>query len=206
MRESYANEPGAKRSAVFLDRDGVVNELVFDPRSGRSESPLRPEDVRLLPGVSEATRRLRQAGYVLVGVTNQPAAAKGVLTVAELVSVHARVVSLLADDGVVFDDWRLCLHHPDGTVPGLTQVCTCRKPAPGMLLAAAGELDLDLVGSWMVGDTDRDVEAGRAARCRTVLIEQSASAHKRSGSASPDRRAANLAQAAAIITGDEEAG
>jgi D-glycero-D-manno-heptose 1,7-bisphosphate phosphatase len=187
------------RRAVFFDRDGVVNQLVPDPGSGLPESPLDVDDVALLPAVAPALRRLHDAGFLLVGVSNQPAAAKGSVTLEELQRVQARVVELLEGEGVTPDGFFLCFHHPHGVVPELSAACDCRKPAPGLLLAAAAELDLDLAGSWMVGDTDADVEAGRAAGCRTVLVEHPNSAHKRRTAVEPDLRAAGLEDASKRI-------
>jgi D-glycero-D-manno-heptose 1,7-bisphosphate phosphatase len=190
------------RPAVFLDRDGVLTELVPDPGSGLPESPLSQGDVRLVPGAAAAAKRLRDdGGYALVGVTNQPAAAKGRLTVSRLEEVQTRVVDLLAAAGVELDGWRMCLHHPDGVVAELSGPCECRKPAPGMLLDAARELGLDLDRSWMVGDTDADVEAGRAAGCRTALIVHPGSAHKRSEAAGADLEGSDLAHVSALVLG-----
>jgi D-glycero-D-manno-heptose 1,7-bisphosphate phosphatase len=189
------------RRAVFLDRDGVLNELVPDPDSGMPESPLRVEDVRLVPGAATAADELRRAGYALICVSNQPAAAKGKVSREQLRSVHERVVELLANDGVRLDASRLCLHHPDGIVPELAKVCDCRKPAPGMLLSVAADLGLDLEQSWMIGDTDADILAGQAAGCRTALIACTGSAHKRTGSATPDLIAPDLAAAADLLIG-----
>jgi D-glycero-D-manno-heptose 1,7-bisphosphate phosphatase len=185
--------------AVFLDRDGVLNELVPDPPSDARESPLRVEDVRLVPGAAEAARELVRAGFTLVCVSNQPAAAKGKVTVERLGAVHARVIELLARAGVSLKTSRLCLHHPDGVVPELSGPCACRKPAPGMLLDAAHALKLDLDACWMIGDTDADVAAGRAAGCRTVLIEHPHSARKRLGRADPDLAASDLAHGVAQL-------
>ena len=186
--------------AAFLDRDGVLNELVPDPVSGAPESPLQVEDVRLLPGAAAAARAAgASAGIALVCVSNQPAAAKGKVSVEQLHAVHERVLELLAREGVRLDASRLCLHHPEGVVPELSGPCACRKPAPGMLLDAAAALGLDLGASWMVGDTDADVAAGRAAGCRTVLIEYPGSAHKRAGRASPDCVAVDLADGVAQL-------
>jgi histidinol-phosphate phosphatase family protein len=182
------------RTAVFLDRDGVLNELVPDPVSGLAESPLRVQDVRLIPGAAAAARRLTCAGRTLVCVSNQPAAAKGEISLEQLLSVHERVIELLADEGVALEATRLCLHHPHGVVPALSKVCTCRKPAPGMLLDVAGALGLDLASSWMVGDTDADIAAGRAAGCRTLLIGHPGSVHKRLHAVSPDLAAVDLAE------------
>jgi D-glycero-D-manno-heptose 1,7-bisphosphate phosphatase len=183
------------KAAVFLDRDGVLNELVVDPVSGEPESPLAVEQVRLEPGVAEAAVRLEDAGYLLVCVSNQPAAAKGKVSVAQLLAVHARVTDLLAREGVTLAASRICLHHERGAVPGLGGPCDCRKPAPGMLLDAAATLGIDLGESWMVGDTDTDITAGRAAGCRTLLIRNPASVHKRLQAIEPDPTADSLLDA-----------
>jgi D-glycero-D-manno-heptose 1,7-bisphosphate phosphatase len=177
--------------AVFLDRDGVINALVRDPLSGQPESPLHAADVTLLPGVSGALRDLASAGFMLVGASNQPAAAKGTATRGELSAVQQRVIELLAAEGARFDDFRICPHHPEASDPLLAGACDCRKPAPGMLLEAAREHDIDLTVSWMIGDSQSDVLAGSAAGTRTVLIEHPASAHRR-----------NRASAATLVAGD----
>ena len=117
--------------------------------------------------------------------------------------MQSRVLELLALEGVRFDDFRLCMHHPAGVVPELTRVCDCRKPAAGMILEAAGPLEVDLQASWMIGDTDSDVEAGRAAGCRTILIAHPPSAHKRSGRAAPDATAPDLAAAVRLLPAAE---
>ena len=187
--------------AAFLDRDGVVNELVPDPTTGLPESPLAPDDVALMTGVVAALGRLRNAGYLLIGISNQPAAAKGTVTLDELRSVQTRVEELLRAAQVEPDGFRLCFHHPDGVVTELARTCDCRKPAPGMLLDVASELDIDLPNSWMIGDTDADVAAGRAAGCRTVLVENPASRHKRADGSIPDVRVPDLAAAVESILG-----
>lgn len=185
---------------VFLDRDGVLNELVAD-RDGVCESPLRVADVALIEGAAAAAASLARAGFSLACASNQPAAAKGAVSVEQLLAVHARVTELLAIEGVRFAASRLCLHHPEGVVSGLAGTCSCRKPAPGMLLEVAASLGVDLSRSWMVGDTDADVAAGRAAGCRTLLIEYPGSAHKRSGDARPDLRAPSLREGIAGVIG-----
>jgi D-glycero-D-manno-heptose 1,7-bisphosphate phosphatase len=187
------------RAAIFLDRDGVLDAAVPDPVSGWPESPLHVADVRLLPGAAAAARRLADAGFALVCVSNQPAAAKGKATVEQLLAVHERVLELLALDGAILDASRLCPHHPEGVVAELSGPCPCRKPAPGMLTDAAAALALDLGASWMIGDTDADIAAGRAAGCRTALLDYPGSAHKRTGDAAQDMLAADLAQAAALL-------
>lgn len=190
----------SRRPAAFLDRDGVLNALVPDPASGRDESPLHPDDVRLLPGAASAAGRLAAAGFALVGVSNQPAAAKGTISMEQLDAVQERVLELLGSEGVRFDGFYLCKHHPEAVIASLRGPCDCRKPAPGMLLAAAAELDLDLERSWMIGDTDADVGAARAAGCHAALVENPGSAHKRAA-AEADLRAADLTAAVAAIVG-----
>jgi D-glycero-D-manno-heptose 1,7-bisphosphate phosphatase len=187
--------------AAFIDRDGVINELVADGAGGPPESPLHVPDVRLVPGAAAALRRLADAGWRLVGVSNQPSAAKGLMSLDELHAIQRRVLELVADEGARFDDFRLCLHHPEGVVPEFTGDCECRKPAPGMLFAAAGELEIDLSASWMIGDTDGDVQAGQSAGCRTVLVEHAGSAHKRSAQLHPDAVVTDLTAAADLILG-----
>ena len=189
------------RRAVFLDRDGVIDALVPDPQTGLPESPLRVEDVALLPGVAPAMHSLAAAGFLLVGVSNQPAAAKGTVALADLVEVHERVLALLADEDAAFDDFRICWHHPDGVDPDLAGICDCRKPAPGMLLDAAREYEIDLAASWMLGDSDSDVIAGAAAGTRTVLVAYPPGAHKRAGAGEPTLVAADLPAAVDAVLG-----
>jgi D-glycero-D-manno-heptose 1,7-bisphosphate phosphatase len=185
--------------AAFVDRDGVVNELVPDRLSGLPESPLEVEDVTLVPDAAQALKRLAQAGWLLIGVSNQPAAAKGRISVEQLEAVQARVLELLREHDVTFDAFRLCLHHPDGVVPGLSGPCDCRKPSPGMLLDAGHSLGVDFTRSWMIGDTDSDVVAGTSAGCKTVLVEHQGSVHKRGQGASPDVVVPSLCAATEIV-------
>ena len=184
---------------ILLDRDGVLNQLVVDAASGRPESPYVASDVRLQPEAAAGIRALRRLDVPLAVVSNQPAAAKGRTTLDRLREVHDEVERQLCEAGVSVDAYRYCYHHADGTDGTLGVACDCRKPAPGMLLEAAREFGVaDLSASWLIGDSDVDVLAGRAAGCRTILIEDPASAHRR-GHAEPDARAADLLEAAGIV-------
>jgi D-glycero-D-manno-heptose 1,7-bisphosphate phosphatase len=187
------------RAAIFFDRDGVVNELVPDAASGLPESPLAPELVKLIPGAADGLRRLRDAGFLLVGTSNQPAAAKGVVSLERLRRVHERVLELLEGAGAAPDAFRICYHHPAGVVPELAQACACRKPSPGMLHDAAAALELELTASWMIGDSDSDIAAGSTAGCRTILVENPSSAHRRGGAVEPDARVRDLPAAADVV-------
>ena len=188
--------------AVFLDRDGVVVELVWDEADGAFEGPTAGKEVRLVPGAADAIRRIRSLDYRTVVVSNQPGAAKGKASQEELLEAHERVVGLLAEQGVMIDDYRYCLHHPDARDPALAQACDCRKPRPGMLLEAAAELDLDLARSWMIGDSDVDAEAGRGAGCRTILVENPRSAHRRQDGAA-DYRVGDVSRAVQIVARED---
>lgn len=192
------------RAAVFVDRDGVLDELVPRPVSGDLESPLDPEQVVLMPGVAPALRHLRNSGYAIVQVSNQPAAALGDAGIEQIEGVQARFLELLDSAGAAPDAFRICLHHPDGVVPGLARVCECRKPAPGMLLDAAAELDVDLRASWMIGDIDTDILAGAAAGCRTIMIENPASKQRRNGGARPDAVVNDLATAVELVISSDQ--
>jgi histidinol-phosphate phosphatase family protein len=132
-------------------------------------------------------------------VTNQPAAAKGKATVEQLMAVHERVLELLRAEGAACAASRICMHHPESVIPELAGPCDCRKPAPGMLLDAAAELDLDLTSSWMLGDSDADVGAGHAAGARSVLIENPQSSHRRRDAAAAEFVAVDLAQAVSHV-------
>ncbi len=144
--------------AVFLDRDGVLNR-----KAPEGEYVTRWEELEFLPRVAEATASLVKAGFLVIVVSNQRCVSKGLLTVHELDSIHQRMRHELAAAGAVITDIYYCPHD---TQPP----CSCRKPAPGMLLTAAREHEVDLMGSWMIGDSDADVEAGKKAGCRTARI------------------------------------
>jgi D-glycero-D-manno-heptose 1,7-bisphosphate phosphatase len=182
-----------KRKAAFIDRDGVINE--------ERNYVHRIEDFVLLPGVPDALRLLRDAGYLLVVVTNQAGIARGYYDHAAVDTLHAHLRALLHTEGVVLDGVYLCPHHPAGAVPAFAMDCDCRKPAPGMLLQAAEELGIDLAASILIGDKLSDIEAGRRAGVRaTVLVE--------SGHPIPDAERApgqavapDLLAAARLLTG-----
>jgi D-glycero-D-manno-heptose 1,7-bisphosphate phosphatase len=149
-------------AAVFFDRDGT---LIHDPGYLN-----HPDQVQVLDGVAEALKEFQLLGYKTVVVSNQSAVARGVVTVEMLERIHDRLRELLALKGASLDAIYYCPYHPEGTVPEYRQDSDWRKPQPGMLLAAAREMDLDLSRSWMIGDNDRDVEAGRSAGCKTIRI------------------------------------
>ncbi len=160
--------PGER--AVFLDRDGVLNAMI---RVGDElDSPLRVEHVRLLPGVGSAIRQLNEAGLPVVIVSNQPVVAKQKTTFEELEQITKTIVAGLQAEGGKIDGIYYCLHHPWAAVDELRGACECRKPGPGLIQKAAEEMQLDPARSFMVGDRVTDIQAGRRAGCRTVLVDE----------------------------------
>ncbi len=154
------------RDAVFLDRDGTLIREVNHLTS--------PDQLELLPGVAGAVRRLNRNGTLAVVVTNQPVVARGEITIEGLAQVNARLESQLGVDGAFIDGMYFCPHHPDsgfpGEVPELKGPCLCRKPQPGLIDQACRDLSIDRRNSWMIGDTTADIEAGRRAGTRTILL------------------------------------
>ena len=157
--------------AVFLDRDGVINAAIWNPVEGKLDTPYRLEDFRLLPGAGQAVRAINQMGFLAVVVSNQPGVAKGKCGPELLEAINRRMLASLAEGGARLDGVYYCLHHPDAVVPALRVHCSCRKPRPGLLVQAAKDLEIDLARSYMIGDQQADVEAGLAARCKTVLLD-----------------------------------
>jgi len=155
---------------VFLDRDGVLNDLEYNRDEGRIGSPMAAEQLRVFPYAGESVRRIRELGYMVILVSNQPGVAKRQLTRLELDKMNRLVRDELMKQGGSLDAEYYCLHHPDALVRRYKLDCDCRKPKPGLLLRAARENDIDLGRSFFVGDALVDVKAGRAAGCRTILL------------------------------------
>lgn len=155
-----------KQKAVFLDRDGTINKYVGFLRN--------IDDFELISGVAEAIKKINEAGYLAIVITNQPVIARGEVTYLELQEIHNKMETLLGMEGAYLDAIYFCPHHPcsgyDGEILELKTDCECRKPKPGMLLKAAEKYNIDLAHSWMVGDGENDICAGKAAGCKTALI------------------------------------
>jgi D,D-heptose 1,7-bisphosphate phosphatase len=176
--------------AVFLDRDGTLNlERGYITR---------PDQLVLLPGVAEAVRALHAAGFLLPVVTQQSGIARGIYTEPDLALVHDALRQELPELATIYH----CPHHPEGSVPAYTRVCSCRKPAPGMLERATAELGIDLSRSFLVGDSARDLLMSRGLGLRTVLVRTGRPTHD------PDQQLAELRHAglAADHVADDLAG
>lgn len=177
-----------KQKAIFLDRDGTINKYVgflWDIDS-----------FELLPGVIEAVKKINASGYLAIAVTNQPVIARGEVSIPELREIHNKMETLLGEGGAYLDGVYYCPHHPhrgfEREVPELKNDCDCRKPKPGMLLKAAKDFNIDISQSWMIGDSENDVAAGKAAGCRAILIGD--------GDFGQDMTAASLLEAVNMIS------
>jgi D-glycero-D-manno-heptose 1,7-bisphosphate phosphatase len=165
---------------VFLDRDGIINQ-----KAPEGQYVTHWEDFHVLPGAAEGIRLLNGAGFSVIVVTNQRCIAKGLITAADLEKMHQRMCSFLARDGARIDAIYYCPHD-------FGDSCDCRKPAPGMLLEAARAHKIELTASWMIGDSDHDVEAGKNAGCRTVRLFDTNETSEESERRGPARNDADL--------------
>lgn len=162
-----------KQRAVFLDRDGTINKYVGFLRN--------IDEFELLDGVVEAIKKINASGYLAIVVTNQPVIARGEVSFEELQEIHNKMETLLGEQGAYVDAIYFCPHHPHkgyaGERPELKIDCECRKPKPGMLIQAAKDFNIDLKNSWMIGDGENDILAGKNAGCHTALIQSEQKAY-----------------------------
>jgi len=156
--------------AIFLDRDGVINELIYYAEHGIVDAPFTPTQVKVLPGVPAALQELKALGYKLIIVSNQPGIAKGFFSEDTFAQISQAMHAQLNGNGKLIDGEYYCFHHPQAKIANYRRDCRCRKPRPGSIIRAAAELDLDLNKSWMLGDGVTDIQAGAKAGCRTILI------------------------------------
>lgn len=168
MKAGFASKRSLRnrQRAVFLDRDGTINKYAgFLTDISKFE---------LTDGVSDAVKLINERGFLCIVITNQPAIARGELTIRELEEIHNKMETLLGKNGAYVDDIFYCPHHPDrgfeGERPEYKMDCECRKPKPGLILQAAKKYNIDLTASWMIGDSESDVQAGINAGCRVAFI------------------------------------
>lgn len=194
------------KKAIFLDRDGVINQLL--PSNQKFGFICKKEDVVILPNVKEAILTLKNRGYLLFVITNQPAVARGLVSYGEMEALNQFINEKLDNN---IERFYFCPHHPEmhPDVPEHAKkyrvVCECRKPAPGMILQAAKEFDIQTNKSWMIGDMITDIATGAAAGCKTILIESPSNSRVIISSQSfnkdikPDHHAKNLSDALQFI-------
>lgn len=184
------------KRAAFLDRDGVLVEILRDAELGVLYTAFNADQLRPVKGAADAVRALRALGYECIVVSNQPGAAKGHFPLAQLERMNQRLRELFAVDAVY-----VCPHHPEGGAGGnseLVRSCDCRKPRPGMLLQAARDRAIELASSVMIGDSLDDVRAGKAAGARTILLNGGRCElcpNRGPGAVAPDATVSSLAEA-----------
>jgi D-glycero-D-manno-heptose 1,7-bisphosphate phosphatase len=177
--------------AVFLDRDGVINKDV--------DHLNKVEDLRLFPGTAKAIAKLNRAGFVVVVISNQAGVAKGILTAERHEEINAALLRRLARHGARVDAVQYCFHHPEAIIKKYRVKCLCRKPNPGMILAAARALKVDLRRSFLVGDKTVDILAGKRARLTTILVTTGYGGRDGLHDVAPDHVAKNLPEAVTLI-------
>lgn len=189
------------RKAVFVDRDGTVTK--------EGEWIVHPGALELVPDAADAIHRLHAAGFLVVMYTNQSAVARGLITEAQLADIQAQMDGLLESEGASLDATYYCPHHPTEGIGRWKADCWCRKPKPGLILRARDEMGIDLARSWCIGDMERDIESGRRAGVRGILVAtgkgMAEEARMRREGRPPQKFAADIGAAADWILARESA-
>ncbi len=202
---AYAKKRFAEEHpAVFVDRDGVINKIVWNDDIEQLDSPMKLEQFEFLPGVAEALRSFQEKGYYIFVVTNQPGAAKGKTSLATLYDINTYMIDALSKEGVDIDDIFMCPHYPKELPTTrekfLIKKCNCRKPEPGLIYRAMRKYGIDMSSSYMIGDSCSDVTAGSAVGLKTIFLgDLKCDLCKKLGDISPTYIAADLASAAELI-------
>ncbi len=186
------------KKAVFFDRDGVINKLAYNHNTGEYESPHCGGDLELYPWVLESLRQVKDSGYLMFIISNQPSHAKGKTSIENIQAVHNRFHKIVSEFGIKFNEYFYCYHHPEAVIKEYKTDCACRKPKPYFLLKAKEKYGLDLKNCWLIGDCDSDIFCGQAEGLKTILICEGKSMNKR-GNSQPDFFADNLKNAVDII-------
>lgn len=176
--------------AVFLDRDGIINETVFDPIRKIQRPPWSLSEFKLMPYIIENLERLRNSNFELFLVTNQPDFAKGLTSIKNLAEIKYHLINIMVLNKIFFKEHYYCFHHPSQAI------CECRKPSPYFLLKASEDYRIDLKASWMIGDRETDILAGINAGCRTILVNGRSKIQ-------PNHTVRNIIEAVNIITGEK---
>lgn len=182
-----------RNRAVFFDRDGTLNETFV--RNNKPYGPTSLKDLELLPDAPLITNKLHGLDFLVIIISNQPDIALGQISEKSRIALKKKFEKLIKKSKSCVDNIYYCYHHPQSINPRYPKECSCRKPKPGMILEAARKYNINLTHSWVVGDTDRDINAGRAAGCKTILIKRSYS-----GKCDPNFTVENLSQVVDIIT------
>ena len=158
------------KNAVFLDRDGIINELVYEPNSGTIDSPLTNKQVTLMHGISELIKTIKEMGFIIIICSNQPAVGLGKTSLKNFQAVTGKILNLLKKEGATLDYQYYCMHHPFAKIAKYRIKCNCRKPKAGLFLKASFQHNINLKNSWIIGDGVDDILAGQKAGCKTLLL------------------------------------
>ncbi len=188
--------------AIFLDRDGVINEPAFNAERNVYEPPYRKEDLSLYPDVIDALKNFSAMGYKLFLVSNQPDYAKGITSLENLKEVHEELERRFGESGIRFEKYFYCYHHPEGLVPEYSIVCECRKPGNLFVRQAVEEYAIDTDASWFIGDRDKDIICGRNSGLKTIWIKNDR--EMIADEARADFEAEDLMEASEIILDSQE--
>lgn len=159
-----------KNKAVFLDRDGVINEIVYHREMGIVDSPFTIEQFKLIKDIERAIKKFHELGFKVIIISNQPGIAKNHHDMVTFEKIKEKMHKEFLKEGIKIDAEYYCFHHPDAIIKLYKEICNCRKPRPGMILKAVKDFDIDLSKSWMIGDGINDIKAGISAGCKTILI------------------------------------
>jgi D-glycero-D-manno-heptose 1,7-bisphosphate phosphatase len=159
-----------KNKALFLDRDGVITDFIYDQETGVIHTPFHSKEVKLIFGIDELLKFANEKGYLTIVISNQPGIGLGKLSEENFQKVNGEMKRQLAEKGAHIDHEYYCLHNPYAVIEKYRQVCDCRKPKIGLFQKASQELEIDLSSSWMIGDSPTDIIAGHDAGCHTILL------------------------------------
>jgi D-glycero-D-manno-heptose 1,7-bisphosphate phosphatase len=188
--------------AVFLDRDGVINPLVYNVDTGEYESPHFPDDFSLYPYVLKSLKLIKDSGFKTIIISNQPSYAKGKTSMENIKAIENMLYVFSEENGKLIDEYYYCYHHPNGIVPGYTQQCRCRKPGTLFLEKAIEEYSLSSEDCYFIGDQDADIQCGNSMRIYTIKIDNKHSLVK-SGNSIPGETVTNLYEAVQKIKARE---
>lgn len=158
------------KQAIFLDRDGVINELVYFPEAGIIDTPIKVDQVKLNFGIDKLITYAKKLGYLVIVISNQPALGLNKISEKDFEAVDKKIEDMLLEKGIKLDGVYYCFHHPFAKIAKYRQKCNCRKPNTEFFSKAANQFNIDLSDSWMVGDGIDDIKAGRKAGCKTILL------------------------------------
>ena len=195
-----------KNKAIFLDRDGVINEIIYHQEHGVIDSPFTVEQFKLLPDVANAINKFHELGFKVIIISNQPGPAKDHFSIGIFEKIREKMKIELKKKGAEVDAEYYCFHHPYATVEKYKKICECRKPKPGMLLKTAKDHNVELSQSWMIGDGITDIKAGHTAGCKTILIGRmkcDLCKYMEDEGIKPDHIVPNLYKASLIIEKEE---